>query len=461
MHPPTDACENDQTTIAPSTPPRQHITTARTNAPNRQSQRDRAPSRKLRENVELEKDVDDESSRGARRGQASETPVATEDAPNSPLMMAFTAAFTTAMHAMETRIMAAIDAKMAEMMAQTEAKINGTTEHNENCVARLDQLESQMDAMMDLLRKTASEQAKATQSWANVAAKAAIPPTNVTPSPPASSPSLNSSSLNPRSSISRGSDAPQPIVVLDLSGTSDRSNDVVQLKAMANEALGKHEATKAVRCTGVQKRGGGEHRIKCIFESEEHARIARAHPAWLQTPRFVGARMLGEEWYPVKVDRVGKSTVCDGDSTTISDSARQRLAEENGVEIHRIRWLSRTSSKEYGSVVVFMVNREEADQLLKNGRMDFGGEMAYVGRYERRKYPIRCFRCHQYGHQEVRCTSATSVCGNCAETGHTAPDCSGNRVRCAACKGRHPATDRACPTYLEQLQRMNPAKSHE
>ncbi|KAK5073284.1 hypothetical protein LTR70_010418 [Exophiala xenobiotica] len=267
--------------------------------------------------------------------------------------------------------MQAMETRLVERMAQTEAKIVAITEQNESYATRLTEPETQMTIMMDLLRKTASEQAKATQSWANVAARAITAPT-ATPSPPASFPSVTSSSLNPHSSISHNSDGSQPMIIVDLSNTPERSNDIPQLKTIATEALKKHEATRGVRCTGVQKRGGGEHRIKCIFESEEHARLARAHPAWLQESRFGGARILGEEWYPVKVDRVDKGSICVGDTRPVTESATQRIAEEN----------SKASNKEYGSVLVFLANRPEADGLLRSGCMDFGGEMAYVRPYE-------------------------------------------------------------------------------
>jgi len=59
------------------------------------------------------------------------------------------------------------------------------------------------------------------------------------------------------------------------------------------------------------------------------------------------------------------------------------------VEIRRIHWLSKPSAKTYGSVVVFLAKHEEAEALLQTGVMDFGGEMAFVNPYERRKLPTR------------------------------------------------------------------------
>jgi len=140
--------------------------------------------------------------------------------------------------------------------------------------------------------------------------------------------------------------------------------------------------------------------------------------------------------------------------------ATQAMARENGVQIERIRWLSRATDKMYGSVVVFLAHQHEAEALLAKGIMDIGGEMAYTRPYERRQVPTRCYKCHQYGHQEARCRSPEVLCGRCAQAGHTAQECTANRVRCAACQGPHPATDRACPRYMELLRRFNPVERH-
>lgn len=197
-------------------------------------------------------------------------------------MVAFTTTLTTVTQAMERRVIERTETLEARM----PAKIAAVTQQHVSYEARLIKLETQIEAMMDLLRKTASEQAEATQSWANDAGKAAAPP--------ASFPSFNGSFLSPHSSFSHCCDSSQPMIVLDCSNAPDRSNDVVQLKAATDGTLANHEATKHVRCTGVQRRGGAEHRVKCIFESEEHAQLVRAHPAWLQAPRFADAHMLME-----------------------------------------------------------------------------------------------------------------------------------------------------------------------
>lgn len=79
-----------------------------------------------------------------------------ECAPNSQIVMAITTAFTTAMQAMEARLV--------ERMAQTEAKIVAITEQNESYASRLTELQTQMTMMMDLLRNLQSM----TRRWSDV-----------------------------------------------------------------------------------------------------------------------------------------------------------------------------------------------------------------------------------------------------------------------------------------------------
>jgi len=121
--------------------------------------------------------------------------------------------------------------------------------------------------------------------------------------------------------------------------------------------------------------------------------------------------MLGEKWYPVKVDRVHRATLRPDGTVAVSKGATEAVAQENGVQIERISRLSRATDKMYGSVVMFFAHQHEAEALLARGIIDVGGEMAYTRPYERRQIPTRCFKCHQYGHQEARCKSTELVCG--------------------------------------------------
>jgi hypothetical protein len=363
----------------------------------------------------------------------------------------------------ETRMehyMKAYENKIEEHMKAYEDKIKELLEIGQKNADRIVALETQYQRMMELVKNSANEQVKMTQTWAQVVASAPAT-SNTSPTTPSSRPSLPRSSINASSSASQPSHLSQNAIVVDLGRTEDRMSDFTQLKDKVNDALAKHDATKEVVCTGVQRRAGGEDRVKLSFGSEEMAKKARQHDQWFHEARFGRARMLGEQWYPVKVDRVHRATLSPDGTATVSKTATEAVAEENGVQIERIRWLSKASDKMYGSVVMFLTHQHEAQTLLTKGIMDVGGEMAYTRTYESRQVPIRCFKCHQYGHQEARCKATKVVCGKCAQGGHGARECTSTSTRCAACQGPHPATDRACPRYMEQLRRFNPVGRHD
>lgn len=250
---------------------------------------------------------------------------------------------------------------------------------------RIAALEIQNQTLMEMLKKGADEQVKTTQNWTQVAAGAPAPPDS-SPTPPGSRPSLSSGPLQPRSSAAQTSVLSQSAIILDLSRSNDRTTDFPQLKEKINAALNKHEATKGVQCIGLQRRVGGEDQVKITFTSEEAAKKARQHDQWLQEPRFNETRMLGEQWYPIKADRVNRSTISPNSTAEITQEAMNTTAQENGVEIKRMRWLSTPSNKTYGSVVVYLADHQEAEMLLAKGRMDFGGEMAYTRPYQRRVF---------------------------------------------------------------------------
>lgn len=340
-----------------------------------------------------------------------------------------------------------------------QSKIEELVQIGQKNESRVMALEAQNQSMMDLIKNSANEQVKITRSWAQVVAGAAAP-SNSAPMAPASRPSLSSGSLNPHSSASQPSTVARSAILIDLGRTSERMADFTQLKDKINEALKQHESTKEVTCTGVQRRAGGEDQVKVSFTSEEMAQSARQHNQWLQEGRFRDSRMLGDQWHPVKVDRVHRATLSPDGGVMISKEATEAVAQENDVKIERIRWLSKASDKMYGSVVVYFSHHRDAEMFLARGVMDIGGEMAYTRPYEKRQVPTRCFKCHQYGHQESRCKATQVVCGKCAQAGHPAQECISDRVRCAACQGPHPATDRACPRYMEILRRINPVGHH-
>ncbi len=59
--------------------------------------------------------------------------------------------------------------------------------------------------------------------------------------------------------------------------------------------------------------------------------------------------MLGEQWFPVKVNRVHRATLSPDGTVTVSKEATKAVAQETAVQIEWIRGLGRGSDKMYGS----------------------------------------------------------------------------------------------------------------
>ncbi|GFS13301.1 RNA-directed DNA polymerase from mobile element jockey [Elysia marginata] len=63
--------------------------------------------------------------------------------------------------------------------------------------------------------------------------------------------------------------------------------------------------------------------------------------------------------------------------------------------------------------------------------------------------PMRCYKCHKFGHGREKCRGQDPICGKCGKVGHAADSCK-NDPHCVNCRGDHAASDRVCPKYAEE-----------
>lgn len=156
----------------------------------------------------------------------------------------------------QTRIMSRTVQGYGELIQKYESKIEELLKIGLANTDQIRALETQNQSLMKLIKDSANEQVTVTQSWAQVVAGA--PAANSSSATtPASRPSLPRSSVNPGSSASQTSNLSQSAIVVDLSRTTGRARDFLQLKDKVNEALKRHQSTREVICTGVQRRAGG------------------------------------------------------------------------------------------------------------------------------------------------------------------------------------------------------------
>ncbi|KAI3059587.1 hypothetical protein CBS147353_10525 [Aspergillus niger] len=115
------------------------------------------------------------------------------------------------------------------------------------------------------------------------------------------------------------------------------------------------------RCRAVTVDPKNTSRIKIACRDEaEHQLVKKV----AEIKVGAGARVLRDELYPIKVDRVNRTAVFD-ENGDIRAGAAAAFGEENEASIAKIAWLSRKeNTKAHGSMVVYVTRGSDARRLL-------------------------------------------------------------------------------------------------
>jgi hypothetical protein len=284
-------------------------------------------------------------------------------------------------------------------------------------------------------------------SWAAVAARSTL-------SPP-TSPSVSLSST-----IARPEQKPKTATLaIDLtnvdSSTLPTTASASDIKARVTAALSADPQTVNVEVKGIQ--WGSMGRLVLILASEKQRRIVFEHQEWLNK-LAPGAKLAGEQWYPIKCDGVRKAAVVKEDGWTLREDIKEMIEQENThsadfpICVRKVNWLSKQSDRPAGSLVVYLTSKEAAEELLQRQVIDIGGQATFTKPFIRIPRPDRCYKCCQYGHVQKYCISPAQ-CGKCAGP-HQFKQCTSSTVKCAACQGDHQVTYPKCPEYTRQLEKM-------
>ena len=323
-----------------------------------------------------------------------------------------------------------------------ETRAARTEEKVEHILQKMTSLEERVTKLEEGLIKL-SKPNLAPISYASAARSGNAPPSTEPSSQPSSA---NSASVNPSSSASRYT-TPASITI-NLSNVKDQllnTEDAGAVRHRVKTALAASINTADISNCRLNKDASNPKKYKLLFSSKEDERRARKYNEWF-TSTFEGATMGGDQWFPVKVDSVRKADVVRDNK--IANSIREELGKENGMEIKHIKWISRSdSTKEYGSMIIYLGKEEEAHRLLSEGFMDIYNLAAYTREYVPNSGPTRCFKCQRFGHRAPRCQDSAPTCSTCAEKGHEYHSCSSSITKCANCKDSHSAND---PNALNQ-----------
>lgn len=271
-------------------------------------------------------------------------------------------------------------------------------------------------------------------------------------------------SISPSSSASQPQLPASPHVTIGVSAAKRRTEIVAEkpgtVRKRIDEALAELEETKSVKCWGISRNPRDNNKFKVFFKDQAEVELVRRCTGWMNG-YFQETRLQAEQWYPVRVDSVYKEAVLeDVASDKVKSGVAQTIERENDVQIHKIQWLSKPGTeKVHGSMVLYLVKREQAERLVQGGRVEIEGETAFARPYQRRSGPRRCYKCHQFGHVAAACSSPEPVCSRCAEAGHKQQTCSSDRVRCVGCGGPHSTFDTNCRIYKMACEQVQPRQS--
>ncbi|XP_044720027.1 endonuclease-reverse transcriptase domain-containing protein [Hirsutella rhossiliensis] len=151
------------------------------------------------------------------------------------------------------------------------------------------------------------------------------------------------------------------------------------------------------RCAAVVRESRNADRVKIVCRDEAELQLVKEAA---QKTAVEGARVMRDQLYPVRVDNANRTAILDTEGNVLP-GAIEALSAENRVTIGKISWLSkRESGKAYGSMVVYVTKKSDAERLLDGYYFDLAGESATTYTFEPRTGPIQCFNCQEIGHKQ-------------------------------------------------------------
>jgi hypothetical protein len=185
------------------------------------------------------------------------------------------------------------------------------------------------------------------------------------------------------------------------------------------------------RCRAVTKDPKNPHRVR--RDESEYEIVKRV----AETKLALGARVLRDNLYPIRVDNVSRIAVLN-ERNEVRAKITEILGRENNTEVAKIAWLSKKDvPKVYGSMVIYLKKRLEARRFINEGFFMAGGESGTTKAFERRDRPKQCYNCQQITNHKAYQCDRPQVCGRYAQEGHHRRACTGTIPKCIPCGGPH------------------------
>ncbi len=127
-----------------------------------------------------------------------------------------------------------------------------------------------------------------------------------------------------------------------------------------------------------------DHRYFVFVTTQAQEELLRIHKDEWLLKAFPKAEIRAITLYPIGVDSVNASVIRDANTGRIKPEAALLISGENeNFPVGRIRWLSQLGKK-YGSMVLYLKDKSQAEAMLARSFMEVGGESATTQVWEER-----------------------------------------------------------------------------
>lgn len=289
-----------------------------------------------------------------------------------------------------------------------------------------------------------------TKSWAQVAAKEAVPPSLASSLPAGSQSSLPACPPENRRddrdvlvTVNKGATDQQSPAPATHAETKAREADTLR---RVNAALKNAEAKalKGIVVGTAKVLPSGDWRL--VTATAREAELLKQHHGWLIA--VSEGALITEQTFGVILDGIRVDTVnLDRPKDTVERFKQQNCRLLGDRQITKLRWLQKPRpGKNHASMVLEFATREDANAVIATAELFWENETRRVRRFVRRCTLNQCFKCQKYGHRSTQCRNPIT-CGHCSE-GHGTADCPSasdrTKMKCALCKKPHPAWSGEC-----------------
>ncbi|KAI0054301.1 hypothetical protein BV25DRAFT_1767095, partial [Artomyces pyxidatus] len=141
-------------------------------------------------------------------------------------------------------------------------------------------------------------------------------------------------------------------------------------------------------------------------------------------------------------------------------AALREIEERNRLptgSVTRARWVKPLERRDPGQIcghaIMTTGSAEAANQIIRDG-ITVREKKVYPEKVKRE--PLRCLKCHRWGHRAADCHAITDTCGTCGQP-HRTSHCSSYRTHyCVSCNSSdHSSWDRACPEFQKRCDQFN------